>query len=40
MTGLNNPAFLQYIQQVLQEATLRYTQINPSNGLTLGGKLA
>ena len=37
--GLNDPRFLQYIQQVVQEATLRYTQVNPSNGLSLAGKL-
>ena len=37
--GLNDPRFLQYLQQQMQEAVLRYTQVNPSNGLTLNGKL-
>jgi hypothetical protein len=38
--GYNDPRFLQFIQQAVQEATLRYTQVNPSNGLSLAGKLA
>jgi hypothetical protein len=36
----NSPQFLQYMQQTMQEAVLRYTQVNPSNGLNLAGKLA
>lgn len=38
--GYNDPRFLQYLQGVVQEAVLRYTQVNPSNGLRLGGKLS
>ena len=30
----NDPAFRQYLQQQVQEATLRYGQLNPGNGLT------
>jgi hypothetical protein len=37
--GYNDPRFLQFLQQILQEAILRYTQVNPSNGLSLAGKL-
>jgi len=35
----SSPAFLQYLNQAVQEATLRYSLVNPSNGLTLQGKL-
>jgi phage-related protein len=38
---LNDPHFLQYIQQVIQEAVLRYNVNNPGNGLAIatGGRL-
>lgn len=37
---LNDPHFLQYIQQVIQEAVLRYNVNNPGNGLAIatGGR--
>lgn len=35
----NSPAFLQYLQQVVQEAILRYNLNNPGNGLALSGRL-
>lgn len=34
MDAYNDPRFLQYIQRVVQEATLRYGALNPGNGLT------
>jgi hypothetical protein len=37
--GYSDPRFLQYLQQVVQEAILRYTMTNPTNGLNLAGKL-
>ena len=33
-----DPRFLQYIQQQVQEAVLRYGQINPGNGFVLPGR--
>lgn len=39
-TGYNSPQFLQYLQGVVQEGVLRYTQVNPSNGLSVAGKLS
>jgi hypothetical protein len=38
--GYNDPRFLQFLQQVVQEAILRYTDVNPSNGLSLAGKIS
>lgn len=38
--GYNDPRFLQYLQGAVQEAVLRYTQVNPTNGLRLAGKLS
>ena len=35
----NTPAFMQYLQSVVQEAVLRYSLNNPSNGLALAGRL-
>jgi hypothetical protein len=39
--GYNDPRFLQYLQQVVQEAVLRYNVNNPGNGLAIatGGRL-
>jgi hypothetical protein len=37
--SLASPQFMQGLQAVVQEAILRYTQVNPSNGLSLAGKL-
>jgi len=39
MQAYSDPRFLQYIQQVVQEATLRYSLNNPGNGLSSSGRL-